>query len=130
MFDRYMICEETLRNVPGDGRPAGFAFEVRMPYYRSLRLSMVEPFELLVDGEPVGHDDIRFVLRGRTYTLPEMAGETGQRWEFGERATLTVLRPGGLPAGDHDIDLTERLRVSYLPQLSVTRFRKTATLTQ
>lgn len=126
MFDRYMICEETLRNVVAQGRPVGFALDVRLAYYRSLRLSMVEPFDLLVDGERVAEDSMRLGLRGRTYTLSEMGDETTQRWEFGERATLTVLRPGGLSAGEHDIDLTEILRISYMPGPSVTRFRTSA----
>jgi Domain of unknown function (DUF6379) len=128
MFDQYMICEETLRNVHGGGEVAGFSFEVRLAYYRSLRLSMVEPFGLLVDGEPIAENSMRFSLRERTYTLSELEDETTQRWEFGERALLTVLRPGGLPPGEHSLDLTENLRISYMPVLSVTRYRKSATV--
>ena len=130
MFDKYMICEETLRNVVEDERPVGYAFEVRIAYYRSLRLSMVEPFALIVDGERVPEGAMRFSVRDRTFTFAEMAGETTVRWEFGERATLTVLRLGGLPGGDHEIDLTEYLRISYMPTSSVTRFRKLATVAE
>jgi Domain of unknown function (DUF6379) len=130
MFDQYMICEETVRNVREEGQLAGFSFEVRLAYYRSLRLSMVEPFGLLVDGERIAEDAMRFGLRGRTYTLSELEDETTQRWEFGERATLTVLRPGGLPPGEHSLELTETLRISYMPVPSVTRFRKSVTVAE
>jgi hypothetical protein len=37
------------------------------------------------------------------------------RWEFGDVATVTVLRPGGLSPGEHRIELIEDLRVSYMP---------------
>ncbi|MEV6345547.1 DUF6379 domain-containing protein [Actinoplanes sp. NPDC051851] len=127
MFDKYMVCEETLHNVVEDGAVTGYAFEVRITYYRGLRLSMVEPFEVVVDGAPVPVEDLRFTLGGaRTYTFAEMADEIGDRWEFGERALLTVRKPGGLAAGEHTLDVIERLRISYMPVLSEARCRKTA----
>ena len=36
MFDKYMICEDTVRNVSRDGRTEGFQFGARLPYYLSL----------------------------------------------------------------------------------------------
>ena len=44
------------------------------------------------------------------------------RWEMTDTAVVTVLQPGGLPAGRHELDVTEVLRISYLPMLSRTRF--------
>lgn len=129
MFDKYMVCEETLHNVVEDGAVTGFAFEVRITYYRGLRLSMVEPFEVVVDGSPVDVEDLRFVLGGtRSYTFADMADEINDRWEFGERALLVVKRPGGLAPGEHKLDVTERLRISYMPVLSEAHCVKTAVI--
>ena len=37
------------------------------------------------------------------------------RWEFGEVATVTVLKEGGLAPGEHRLELVEDLRVAYMP---------------
>ena len=115
MFDRYMIVENTLRNLVRDGKTVGFEFGARIAYYRGLGLSMVEGLEVTVDGEKVPADRLRFSVGGRAFTLAEMENEFDARWEFGDVATVTVLRDGGLPPGEHRIDLVEHLRVSYMP---------------
>ena len=123
MFDNKMIVEDSLRSDAD-----GFSFEARLPYYRGLGLSMVEDVGVVVDGEPVAREDVRLTLRGRTWTLDEMEGEYGDRWNFGEKATVGVRRPGGLPPGEHRIELAERLRISYLPFVPTTKDAKTLTL--
>jgi hypothetical protein len=115
MFDRYMICEETVRNVNEGGKVTGFQFGARIAYYRGLGLSMVEGLGVSVDGQPVPPADIRFTVSNRTFTLAQMETEYDARWEFGEVATVTVLRAGGLPPGEHKIEFTEDLRIAYMP---------------
>ena len=115
MFDRYMICEETVRNVTEGGQVTGFQFGARIAYYRGLGLSMVEGLGVTVDGTAVSPEQIRFTVGTRTFTLAQMETEYEARWEFGEVATVTVLRPGGLAPGEHKIEFTENLRVAYMP---------------
>lgn len=110
MFDRFMIIEDSLRRS-GEG----FEFDVRIPYYRGIALSMIEAFEVKVDDEEVPRDRIRFVLRGREFTHDELERDAETRWEFGEVATLRVEWPGGLDAGEHTIEQATQLRISYLP---------------
>lgn len=115
MFDRYMIVESGFRNQREDGQVRGFEFGARLPYYRGLGLSMVEDIQVKVDGQPVPRERLRFVLRGRRYTLEEMERTYDAVWEMGEVARIEVVQPGGLPSGPHTIELTEMLRVSYMP---------------
>ncbi|BDZ44097.1 C-glycoside deglycosidase beta subunit domain-containing protein [Naasia aerilata] len=115
MFDRYIIVENSLRNVRQGSDVVGFAFDARCGYYRRLILSMVEELDVEVDGTPVPRQDVSLTVGGRTYSLDEMRSEYKVAWEFGEPATVTVAKPGGLPAGPHDIRLAEQLRISYLP---------------
>ena len=115
MFDRYMICEDTARNVTTDGRVSGFAFGARLPYYRGLGLSMVEDVAVTIDGEKAPRDRVRITVGGRTFTLDEMETEYEARWEFGDIVMVTVLKDGGLAAGEHKLELMEQLRVSYMP---------------
>src|SRR5438874_5445716 len=101
MMDNKMICTELFENVVEDGRTVGFAFLGRLPYYRGLGLSMIEDIAVSVDGQPVPRDDIRFSVRGKTYTLDQMETVYDDRWNFGEKAKITVLKPGGLSTGKH-----------------------------
>jgi hypothetical protein len=115
MFDNKMICTEGFENFVQDGTVVGFSILARLPYYRGLGLSMVEEIEVTVDGEKIPRSDIRFSVRGRTWTLDQMENEYGDRWNFGEKARVIALKPGGLKPGKHRIELLERLRISYLP---------------
>ena len=115
MFDRYMILEDTVRNVRRDGKVVGFEFGARIAYYRGLGLSMVEGLNVTVDGETVPPESLRFAVGDKSFTLDEMETEYEARWEFGEVAKVTVLKEGGLAPGEHQLELVEDLRVAYMP---------------
>ena len=129
MFDNKMIWTEGFENVKEGDRVVGFAILARLPYYRGLGLSMIEDIAITVDGEAIARNDIRFSVRGRTWTLDEMETEYGDRWNFGEKACLVALKPGGLKPGAHRIELVERLRISYLPFTPSTKDVKELQLT-
>ena len=128
MFDKYLIGEKGFRNVVEDGQATGFQLEVRIAYYRGLGLSMVEGFEVNVDGREFPRENNLFTVRGRTYTYTEMETEYDERWEMGEVAQLTVPLAKGLSAGKHEVAVVEYLRVSYVPVITTGRDKKTLTL--
>ena len=130
MFDKYMICEEGFQNVVENGAIIGFQFGARLPYYRGLGLSMVEDIGISVDGEAIPREQILFSVRGRTWTLEQMETEIEERWEMGEVATLIVRLPNGLASGEHKIELSEQLRISYLPFSPITRDAKVLALVE
>jgi Domain of unknown function (DUF6379) len=119
MMDRLMIVEDSLENVDG-----GFAFLGRLPYYRGLGLSMIEDIQVSADGAAVAREDVRFSVRGKTYTLDQMETVYDDRWNFGEKATIIALKPGGLAPGKHKIEFAVRMRVSYLPFVPTTKDAK------
>ncbi|WP_300117391.1 DUF6379 domain-containing protein [Sphingobium sp.] len=121
MFDKMMLCDEGFENVVENSEVIGFALLARLPYYRGLGLSMIEDIMLTVDGEPVAREDIRFSVRGRSWTLDELETVYDDRWNFGEKATVTVLRAGGLTPGAHKVEIAVRMRVSYLPFVPTTK---------
>ena len=129
MFDEMIIREGSVKNVVADdGAVTGFSFATHMPYYRGLGLSMVEVPEVRVDGVAVSEEDLRFTYNGVTRTFAELADVSDVRWELRTFATITVLRDGGLAAGEHEIFVNLRLRVSFLPFLSENRFTRTVTV--
>lgn len=124
MMDNKMICTELFENVVENGQAMGFAFLGRLPYYRGLGLSMIENIEVKVDGEAIAREAIRFSVRGTTYTLDAMETVYNDRWNFGEKARIVVLKDGGLDAGDHRVEFAVRMRISYLPFVPTTRDAK------
>jgi hypothetical protein len=121
MFDKMMLCDEGFENVVENGETIGFSLLARLPYYRGLGLSMIEDIGLTIDGEPVAREDIRFSVRGRSWTLDEMETVYDDRWNFGEKAQVIVLRAGGLTPGAHKVEIAVRMRVSYLPFVPTTK---------
>lgn len=119
MMDNKMIVEGSLDTTDG-----GFSFLGRLPYYRGLGLSMIEDIAISVDGEAIARADVRFSVRGKTYTLDEMETVYDDRWNFGEKARIIALKPGGLAPGAHKIEFAVRMRVSYLPFVPTTKDTK------
>ena len=124
MFDKYIICEEGFRRH-GD---RGGRIEVRMPYYRGLGLSMVEAVDLTLDEKSVAPERTTFTVHGHTYTFAEMPGVIDDRWEMGERAELAFETDEPLAPGEHDVAVSIRLRISYMPVPGGGRDRKRLTL--
>jgi hypothetical protein len=124
MMDNKMIVEGSLANVTENGAVTGFSFLGRLPYYRGLGLSMVEDIAVEVDGEAMARADVRFTVRGRTYTLDQMETVYDDRWNFGEKALISVVKAGGLGDGTHKVSFAVRMRVSYLPFVPTTKDTK------
>ena len=93
---------------------------MRLPYYRGQPLSVVEDIAVKVDGEAVPREQVRFSVRGKTWTLDQLEENTQERWEFGEVAEVSVLQPQGLASGQHEVAVGVQLRISYLPWSPVT----------
>ena len=116
MFEKYMVMTRGFQNVAQDGSVIGFQIKIRITYYRGIYLALIARLDLAVDGEKFRPDQLRFSIGDRTYTLDEMAKEETVRWPFGEPATLTVLKPGGLKPGLHEVELTEIIKPAYIPE--------------
>jgi len=116
MFNKYMILTREFRNVSEGGQPMGFQVKIRIPYYRGVRLSLIDTVQLTVDGEEFPVNDMTFTTGGRTYTFQELGKVTDTEWFFGDPATLTVKKPGGLATGMHTVQLGIVIRKSYIPK--------------
>ncbi len=117
MNEKYLICEEGLRNVVQDGKKVGWEFWLRIPYYAGVPLSMIDHLKVTIDGEAVSEEAIRFNTScGEVFTLQELETVTTYRWEYGEKARITVLQDGGLAPGRHKLEVDVALRIIYMPK--------------
>jgi hypothetical protein len=125
MYDQHIIYPGSLRNLDDN---SGFAIGARLPYYRGQPLSVVENIAVTVDGAEVPREQVRFSVRGTTWSLDQLEENTRERWEFGEVAEVSVLQPGGLAAGEHQVGVAVQLRISYLPWSPVTSCTRSETI--
>ena len=110
MFETYLVCEEGFKNVVDKGAVTGFQVKARIANWRGMPLSLINDVSISVDGTMFPRDQIRVSVGGGTFTLDEMTQRADVRWQFDELATITVLHPGGLAPGLHDVTVSETIR--------------------
>lgn len=117
MAGRQFYNPEAFANVVVDGKVVGYSFEIKQQYYRSITLSILRNLSVAVDGEAAAREDIRLGINGENFTLEECRTVVDPefRWEFGEYATVTVMKEGGLAAGKHHLDVHQSIAPSYMP---------------
>ncbi|MCI2049600.1 MAG: DUF6379 domain-containing protein [Lachnospiraceae bacterium] len=115
-FGNSVLCEQGFRNVSEEGRTTGFQLRVRISYYRGIALSILDGYDIVVDGRKFAPEDVSFSLDGKTFIDTADFGKHPEiRWEYGDKAYLHVKCPGGLERGIHDVKVTQRIAVPYLP---------------
>ena len=110
-----VICDDSLESIIVNKRKIGYAFNIRLSYYRGLFLSCIEEFILKVDGQEVPMQDITFSINGKTFAASFLSECNTEFWNVIEPARIEVIKDGGLLSGEHDIDLTLMLRIPYMP---------------
>lgn len=121
---QFNILDRGFKNVVQNGQVTGFQLEVLSGYYRGVYLTLVEGFEVTVDGESFKRDQVKCTFGSRTYSQDELENLADARWQWDEPAILNVSKPGGLKPGMHDVQVVVKIRVSYMPvQPSVYTFK-------
>lgn len=130
MFDNYVLSDGSVRNVKDkDGKTCGFSMLSRVNYYRGIPLSMVHALTVELDGESVDQNDIRFSVDNVDWFTPaEMETVTDYKWEFGEEATVMVVKDGGLTPGEHTVTLAQTIRTEYIPVPFIGKHTVTVTI--
>lgn len=121
LFEKYLLCDEGFGNIYDrnhpDDPPIGFQLKIRIPYYRSARLSLIEKITVRVDGREYDPDKMLFTTHDGTFTMDQMRTMPNHYWLFGEKATLTVMEPDGLgrafSTAYRTVELGIYLRISY-----------------
>jgi hypothetical protein len=106
--------------------PRGAEIDIRLPWYRSLPVSVVEVGSLKVDDREVAANDIRFEVNGKSFTLSELPAHAGEFWFVLDSAVLRLPETRLQPGTDHDVELQLNLYPPYVPHLKwVSKVRKT-----
>lgn len=115
MLETHMLNPNGYKNVVEDGKAVGFAFQMRVPYYRGITLSIIRDIAVTVDGDKYPREDLTVTVNGETFTLEEARTVISNRWLFGQFGEISVKKDGGLSSGAHHIEVTITVAPSYMP---------------
>lgn len=114
MFENYMLLQRGFQNVKQNNQIIGFQILVRIAYYRGIMLNLIGDFQVTVDGEVFNNDKILVTVGSKTFTFAETATIKDVHWDFDKPLKLTILKPGGLKPGDHEMKFMQNIKVSYM----------------
>ena len=119
MNERYLIGEEGVSLYYEEGRPVGYEFYGRVPYYNGCPLSQISCLKVYIDGEEEPAENISYVTdTGWEFTVPQMITVASYHWDYGKKGLIRVRRDGGLPAGKHRLEFQIGLAVIYSDSFS------------
>lgn len=114
MNEKYLIAEEGVKAYVQDGKPAGYEFGARVPYYFSIPLSQIKYIRVTMDGVEEEQENIRICTdTGEVFKLGEISTVSLYHWEYGKKMRICVLREGGLAKGSHRLELEAAIAVIY-----------------
>lgn len=129
MFDKHMVMTRGFQNVIQNGQITGFQMLVRITYYSGVFLPLLSGFDVTVDGENFKPEQMRFTVGNHTYTFDEVGKAEKVHWDWGVPATLTILKPGGLKPGIHEVKVVETVKPSDIaPPGFIGRMKRKITL--
>ncbi|HWI87554.1 MAG TPA: DUF6379 domain-containing protein [Sphingomonas sp.] len=96
----------------------GFAVDIRLPWYRSLPLSVVQVPEVAIDGETIPADKVRFELNGEMLRLDELRPRTDDWWYVLDSAFLHVEHAPIERGSAHEVAVTVAVRPPYINGLN------------
>ncbi len=112
---REAVVEHTLKHMWLDGKKIGYQFGIQLDYYRGHWLSVIDEFEVTVDGEQVSEECMTLCLNGKEFALCQLPSCYTEFWRILDVATVKVMKPGGLSEGAHEIALKLIFRSPYMP---------------
>lgn len=112
-YTDHVICNDSLRLIKQSDKQQSLNLDIRLNYYRGLHLSNITEFELKIDGNVIPASDIIFQLKGKEFSINQLPDLYSEFWGVKERATLEIFTDP-VAAGQHDIELTMRLRSPYM----------------
>jgi hypothetical protein len=108
--------ENSLHNVISEtGHVEGFEFQIRIPYYWGVFLSLVDKITVKAAGQVYTNDDIRFTVKSGSFMMNEMETVGTLRWNFDEAATLFIKKPGGIISSQRlELEIEIYIRPPYM----------------
>jgi len=94
---------------------AGFDLAIRLPWYRSLPLSVIEPAALRINAQPVDLTRVKVRINGKTIPSSELPERTDEVWFVRDALTLEVSGTPVKTGENVDVQFTLNVYPPYIP---------------
>ena len=112
-YNKILICKDNIQNVIVDDVVIGYEFKIKYPSYRGTFLSCIEELTFKMDGEKIYKEDVYFFLNGKQFLIDELPKCFKEYWFVRTKATIRVMKEGGIKAGEHSLNVFMKHRVPY-----------------
>ena len=92
----------------------GYDVDIRLPWYRSLPLSVLRGVNLIVDGKSVPDEAIELKVNGKPFKLDALEDLTDEWWHVLDSGVLSVGHAHLEPHSEHKVDLTLTFEIPYV----------------
>ena len=106
------------RVISNDGlslTPSGIQIDIRVPWYRSLPLSVVGITDVTIDSKRMDLSSVKFEVNGKSFHLNELGRHHEEWWYVLDSAFLHVPGVQFEPSSDHDVSVIVSIRPPYIP---------------
>jgi hypothetical protein len=112
-FNARMITDDKIKFYGVDKIKLGYEFQLRYPTYRGAYICNIEKLVVEVDGETIDQKDIRFGVNGKWFRMDEIREVYKEYWFTLDKATLRVLKDGGISSGEHTVKVVMDHKIPY-----------------
>lgn len=112
-YNKILICKDDIRNVTVEDTVIGYEFNIKYPSYRGAFLSCIEELKFRLDGKEIPADKITFHLNGKDFLIEELPQCFKEYWFVRDKATVRVMKQGGIAPGEHQLNVFMKHRVPY-----------------
>lgn len=109
MWSTRLISNDGLKRTE-----TGFEVDIRLPWYRSLPLSVLRGILLKLDGEAVATEAIKLRVNGNSFALSELEDLTGEWWYVLDSGFLEVEHEPLPPNSKHEVGVTLTFEIPYV----------------
>lgn len=109
-----IIKKSSFSHLYINGRKNGFSFDVQLAYYRGHYLSDIDLLEVYLDGEKMPQEAVTFELNSKEMPVYKLKYAVTEFWSQVVPAVIRVIKPGGVNAGTHELELKLMLRIPYM----------------
>jgi hypothetical protein len=95
----------------------GFDLEIRLPWYRSLPLSVIDFGELRINGAKIDPTAIKFNVNGKDCGLSELPNLWEESWYVLDSAYLRIPYPAVKRGEQYQVEVTIILHPPYVPKV-------------
>lgn len=112
-YNKILICKDNIKNVVVGDVTIGYEFKIKYPSYRGAFLSCIEELNFEMDSQEINREDIYFFLNGKQFLIDELPECYKEYWFVRDKATIRVMKDGGIKSGEHKLNVFMKHRVPY-----------------